>query len=100
MLDSADIWEECKPKLGKCPICKGKNYNIRVGFLRRSTGEVRQVFIGNRCIECGTLGSYVDWDINYAPTDEMEKIYNGFLQNIPFVVTTPVFSLKIYLLSS
>ena len=28
------------PCLGECPICKGKNYNIRVGLLRRSTGEV------------------------------------------------------------
>ncbi|MBQ8407659.1 MAG: hypothetical protein IJY39_02205 [Clostridia bacterium] len=76
LLDSSEIWEECNPKTGSCPICKGKSYNIGVGFLRRSTGDVKHVFIGNRCIGCGALGSYVDWDINYGPTDEMEKIYS------------------------
>ena len=73
LLDSSEIWEECNPKTGRCPICKGKSYNVGVGFLRRSTGDVKHVFIGNRCVGCGVLGSYADWSINYGPTDEMEK---------------------------
>ena len=73
LLDSSEIWKECTPKTGKCPICKGKSYNVGVGFLRRSTGDVKHVFIGNRCVGCGVLGSYVDQSINYGPTDEMEK---------------------------
>ena len=73
LLDSAEIWEDCEPIGGKCPVCNCKNYNVRVGLLRRNTGEIKHVFIGNRCTKCGTLGSYVDWDINYGPTDEIEK---------------------------
>lgn len=27
----------------------------------------------NRCIGCGTLGSYLDWKIDYEPTDEVDE---------------------------
>ena len=74
LLDCEEIWEEAKPKLGKCSVCKtGKQYNVRVGFIRRDNGSVKWVYIGNRCMNCGTLGSYLDWKIDYEPTDEMEK---------------------------
>lgn len=73
LLDGEEIWEDCEPEVGVCSICKGKSYNVRVGFDRRENGDVKWVYIGNRCVNCGTLGSYVDWKINYGPTDEMEK---------------------------
>lgn len=73
LLDSEEIWDECEPEKGKCPICKSKNYNIAVGFVRRENGSVKWVYIGNRCTNCGTLGSYADWKIDYEPTDELEK---------------------------
>lgn len=65
---------DAKPKLGKCSVCKtGKQYNVRVGFIRRDNGSVKWVYIGNRCMNCGTLGSYLDWKIDYEPTDAMEQ---------------------------
>ncbi len=74
LLDCEEIWEEASPRLRRCPICKiGKSYNVSVGFLRRENGSVKWVYIGNRCTRCGTLGSYLDWKIDYEPTDEMEQ---------------------------
>lgn len=74
LLDCEDGWEDAKPKIKKCPICKkSKSYNVKVGFIRRENGNVKWVYIGNRCTECGTLGSYLDWKVSYEPTDEMEK---------------------------
>lgn len=74
LLDCEDVWEDANPKLRKCSICKkSKVYNVKVGFVRRENGSVKWVYIGNRCTACGTLGSYLDWKIDYEPTDEMEK---------------------------
>ena len=74
LLDCEDFWEDAKPKLRKCPVCKTcKSFNARVGFSRRENGSVKWVYIGNRCTNCGTLGSYLDWKIDYEPTDEMEQ---------------------------
>ena len=74
LLDCGDIWADAKPRLRKCSVCKtSKSYNVKVGFVRRENGCVKWVYIGNRCTECGTLGSYLDWKIDYEPTDEMEQ---------------------------
>lgn len=74
LLDCDDIWEDAKPKRRWCPVCKiSKSHNVRVGFVRRENGSVKWVYIGSRCTRCGTLGSYLDWKIDYEPTDEMEQ---------------------------
>ena len=74
LLDCQEIWENAKPKLRRCAVCKiSKKHNVRVGFVRRETGEVKWVYIGSRCTKCGVLASYLDWQINYGPTDEMER---------------------------
>lgn len=74
LLDCDDVWEDAKPRLRKCRICKTcKSYHVRVGFIRRENGSVKWVYIGNRCTNCGTLGSFLDWKIDYEPTDEMEQ---------------------------
>ena len=73
LLDSDEIWEDCSPRPVRCPVCKERNYNTRVGFLRRENGDVKHVFIGVRCTGCGTLGCLTDWRIDYSPTDEMEQ---------------------------
>jgi len=73
LLDSEDYWNKCKPEIAKCPECKKYQYNVGIGFIHRVSGEVKWVFIGNRCASCGLLGSYGDWGINYGPTNEMEK---------------------------
>ena len=74
LLDCQDIWDEVKPKLRRCVVCKiSKKHNIKVGFVRRENGDVKWVYIGSRCTNCGVLASYLDWHINYGPTCEMEK---------------------------
>ena len=48
------------------------------GFIRRDSGSVKWVYIGSRCANCGVLGSFLDWKIDYEPTDETENnILNG-----------------------
>lgn len=74
LLDCEDVWEDANPKWKNCPICKkSKSYNVKVGFARRESGSVKWVYIGNRCTNCGTLGSYLDWKVDYEPTEEMEE---------------------------
>ena len=73
LLDSAEYWKEVSHRTIKCGVCKAKMHNVAVGFSRRSNGQVRWVWIGERCTQCHTLGSAFDWKIDYEPTDEMEK---------------------------
>lgn len=62
------------PRLRKCSVCKQcKQFNVRIGFDRRENGDVRWVYEGERCVNCGTLGSFLDWKIDYGPTAEMEQ---------------------------
>ncbi|MCL1926797.1 MAG: hypothetical protein FWF95_06660 [Syntrophorhabdaceae bacterium] len=73
LLDSEKSLAKSKPENAKCSECKKSQFNVAVGFIHRRDSEVKWVYIGNRCANCGILGSYGDWGINYAPTDEMEK---------------------------
>lgn len=66
--DSDEYWSEASPERLVCPECKGETYNISVGFSLRHDGEVKWLTIGNRCVQCGLLGSFVDWKIDYSPT--------------------------------
>ncbi len=73
LLDGEEIWKDCEPVSAKCPLCRGKEYNVRIGFDRRENHNVRWVYVGNRCTKCEVLGSYLDWGIDYEPTTEMEQ---------------------------
>ena len=73
LLDSEDAWEDCEPEEVSCPVCEKDTHNVGVGFVYRKSGEVKWVYIGHRCVNCGVLGSSCDWKINYGPTDEMKK---------------------------
>ena len=73
ILDCDKTWGFIKPRPIKCPECRGKKFNLRVGFVRRENGSVRWVYIGTRCVRCGLLGSPLDWKISYEPTDKMEN---------------------------
>lgn len=74
LLDGEEVWEDAEPELQKCPICRVcKEYNVKAGFVRRKNGNIKWVYIGNRCTNCGTLGSYLDFGIDYEPTGELEN---------------------------
>jgi len=73
ILDCAEIWKEVSHRTIKCPICKNKMFNTRVGFIRRENGDAKWVYTGERCVSCETLMSSFDWKIDYGPTSEMES---------------------------
>jgi hypothetical protein len=66
LLDGAEIVDDVTPQTLRCP-CGGQTFDVAVGFARRD-GEVRWVSVGIRCREEGTLGSPVDWKIDYSPS--------------------------------
>lgn len=70
--DSDEIWDDASPTVCTCP-CGGSTYEVGVGFSLRPDGEVRWITIGERCVTCGTLGSFVDWKIDYSPTSHLFK---------------------------
>lgn len=72
LLDSKDYWQECDPEISEC-ICNNQVLNLTIGFVRRKNRNIKWIYLGVRCIKCGTLGSLADWKINYEPTDELEK---------------------------
>ena len=73
ILDCEEIWKDVSHKTVKCPICKAKGFNIKVGFVRRENGDAKWVYIGERCVSCETLMSSFDWKIDYSPTTETEN---------------------------
>jgi hypothetical protein len=68
--DSGEPWDEAEPFLIRCP-CGNDRFEIGVGFSFTDDDEVRWVTVGMRCVRCGILGSPVDWEINYAPTEHL-----------------------------
>jgi len=73
LLDSNENWEDCDPAGLECPLCECKAHNVAGGFVFRDNGDVKWIYIGTRCIECGVLSSPVDWEINYSPADGMDE---------------------------
>lgn len=53
----------------KCVTCKSQVANVGVGFaLHEDKKAVQWLYVGNRCVECGVLGSMVDWKVGYEPS--------------------------------
>jgi hypothetical protein len=66
--DSKENWEG-RPKKNKCVECKSDIANIGVAFsLREDKSDVRWIYVGYRCANCGVLGSPADWKIDYGPS--------------------------------
>lgn len=68
--DSEDASEDASLKKVSCK-CKKDVFDLVVGFSLRDTGEIKWITVGARCVFCGMLGSYIDWKIDYAPTDHL-----------------------------
>jgi hypothetical protein len=67
---SADVAPEARLRVVKCP-CRGKDFELGVGFAFRPEGEIRWITVGQRCTSCGILASYVDWGVDYAPSRQL-----------------------------
>ncbi len=65
--DSGEYWDDAAPGDGQCP-CGHEVFNLGVGYSHREDGDIRWITVGARCVECGVLGAYVDWKIDYSPT--------------------------------
>jgi hypothetical protein len=79
--DSGEYYEEVvkseNPRELKCNICKTKDFQMGIGFSYRENDinkDIKWIIVGTRCQRCGTLGSPIDWEINYGPTNHLENI--------------------------
>ena len=68
--DSAEFLDEAQPGEAACP-CGNESFELGVAFSLRSDGDIRWITVGARCTSCGVLGAYVDWKIDYSPTDHL-----------------------------
>lgn len=59
MLDSADNAEDASPRSVTCP-CRGKVFNVGIGFATREDGSIGWVYNGLRCVKDGTLGVWAN----------------------------------------
>lgn len=51
--------------------CGNDVFTAATGFAFDPHGEVRWVSVGLRCTRDGIAGVYVDWKIDYAPTEQL-----------------------------
>ena len=70
--DSEEYWEDAEPKAWRCFECGTEDANVGVGFsLYDDDGEVRWLYVGERCSRCGVLGCFAGWKIAYAPSKQL-----------------------------
>lgn len=68
--DSEEYWDESDFDEAECP-CGQDVYTIAVGFDVDGDGEVRWIYVAGKCEACGLDGVYVDWKINYLPSQHL-----------------------------
>jgi hypothetical protein len=68
--DSKEAWDAGAPEEVVCP-CGVKFFELVVAFSHREDGTVKWITVGLRCVDCGILGSPVDWKFDYAPTSHL-----------------------------
>jgi hypothetical protein len=76
--DSEDYWDDAEPDECACP-CGGEVFDLAVGFSHvdaiteeeESYRTIKWITVGARCVECGILGVYADWKIDYDPCDHL-----------------------------
>ena len=67
--DSEEYWNESDPQEWQCLECGADRTNVGVGFSLYDDGDdVRWLYVGIRCAQCGVLGCYLDWKIGYGPS--------------------------------
>ena len=68
MCGSEEYWlPKVRMKKFKCIECKSLVANVGVGFSLYTDGPgVRWLYVGERCVKCGVLGSIVDWKVGLS----------------------------------
>ena len=69
--DSGEYWASAAPEEWKCIECGSTKANIGVGFSLYEDGEIRWLYVGERCATCGILGVFTGWKIAYSPSKQL-----------------------------
>jgi hypothetical protein len=69
--DSEEYWADAKPEQWTCVECKANACNVGVGFSLYEDGQIRWLYVGERCAACGVLGCFAGWKIAYAPSRQL-----------------------------
>jgi hypothetical protein len=73
--DSEEYWPDASPEHWKCVECSSTSANVGVGFSIYDDGEVRRLYVGERCSVCGVLGCFAGWKVGYSPSKQLlEKV--------------------------
>ena len=63
--DSKDFLEDAGLEISEC-ICRSKIFEITVGVsLYENRKDVKWLYVGCRCVNCGLIGCYGDWKNEY-----------------------------------
>ena len=71
LCDSEEYWTEETSVEWKCVECGSKLANIGVGFSLYEDGEVRWLYVGERCTQCGVMGCAAQWKVAYIPSKQL-----------------------------
>jgi len=71
LCDSQEYWEDSSPVEWKCLECGSNTCNVGVGFSLYEDGEIRWLYVGERCVTCGVLGSTTQWKVAYTPSKQL-----------------------------
>jgi hypothetical protein len=69
--DSEEYWSDATPEQWKCIECGFTSANVGIGFSLYEDGEVRWLYVGERCANCGILGCFAGWKIAYSPSKQL-----------------------------
>lgn len=69
--DSEEYWAESAPEKWKCVECGSTSANVGVGFSLYDDGEIRWLYVGERCSACGILGCFAGWKVAYSPSKQL-----------------------------
>jgi len=80
ILDGEEYISEATLSKAKCTICGNRQFNIGVGLILRDNSSIKWVYIAERCTKCTTLGSHVDWKVNYDLVEPEGEFFHDFIE--------------------
>ena len=74
--DSSEYWSDADPTRLVCVECRSETTNVGVGFSIYPNREgIRWLYVGTRCVQCGTLGCFAGWKIGtYDSMSLLEQV--------------------------